>query len=283
MRHIQVSNRSIFDRGATVIEVVIALVLIPIITAAFAVTIATTLSTIKQNELRTAYTNISSLAMDWLERDVRFSKGFETTLPSLYNDRFGPNQNYGASDSWDFRGVSANSRVLILKVPSSTAAQASDARRPVFLNSTFGCGANKILNPTLDYYAIFFVRNNTLYKRYVTQEITTADPYSGPSTRTCDDQSQKQTCQPSDFPSGHPGARCQARDEIVATNVSQFSIAYYQTPELSSPELTAVYTSLADAPLVRTAKAISITLKIQDPINASISSTVNLKVTTLNS
>lgn len=167
---------------------------------------------------------------------------------------------------WSFEGQNPNKRVLILRVPG-TSRNAKDASRELAVHGGHGlCGdsqRHKNATPTF-YNAIYFVKDDTLYRRSLLfrkgfPQIAGAKSNDEGTERflephACIEPSQSQTCSQ---PGKDYGTRCRPNDHwafpnfgyskptmdvAILRNVSTFSIDYFDTPTSTAP--TDYYTSL---------------------------------------
>jgi hypothetical protein len=114
---------------------------------------------------------------------------------------------------------------------ATTQNRSTDTRTPVYTDGpTFNCTTEMVFNPLQTYLIVYFVRSQKLYRRIITD--TTTPLCNGPD-------SQKQSCPPE--LSGSWNAICKARDEIIASDVSTFSVDYYSLRD-TSPMAT-IYSS----------------------------------------
>ncbi len=154
--------------------------------------------------------------LDAIRTDVELSEYVSKYIDSNNTDSYGP----PGGGTWQSTGDwadSTNTNVIppfsqvILAAPSTTAGPQDPSRDYVRINVN-GCGASVLLsNPVYIYNIIYFVYQNVLYKRIVT------DP-TPPSL--CGNPIQKPTCPVYTSASG-----C-IKDTIVMTNVSQFLVRY---------------------------------------------------------
>lgn len=139
-------------------------------------------------------------ALDRLEQDVRLANNFRDALTA--DAPQGPN---GTT------GTFFDQNALILEQNATTANPTDLKRRLVFReNEPFAC-EKKEFNQILRLYVVYFVKDNTLWRRSIL-----------PDFATCDDPWQRNSC-----PGGFDlGTECRAKDEPVIHNVSNFDVNY---------------------------------------------------------
>lgn len=222
--------------------------------------VVTVLSTIAILVFTTFYdmylSNISSLQTSTQTTDTRTAlRSIEDslTLATDYAAKVSPvtspqGPNNDASD-WDFKGTDSSHRVLISKSYATTAATSDNNRALVY--HTGGCGNPDTASLAKNTY-IYFVRNQTLYRRTITPTGTCSP---GPF--------QKSTCAP-----GQSGSVCQASDAVLLTNVTSFVPEYYVNSTDASP--IDVYNEPNDAVAsaqIAASKAITVTVQTTQSIN----------------
>lgn len=223
--------------GFSLIELVIVIVVLGIIFPVFSVLFVNTYhdAYISDNKMKTS-TSIMQ-ALDYMSDGVQASSSFQTGVSSPYTDAYGAN-NSGSSgaQAWTYKGTSSTNRVLITKNYATSINALNTGRQPVFKNTPdFNCTTQMYYQPQLTYLTIYFVNNNTLYRRILTD--TTSALCAGNS------QQQKQTCPPY-ISSGSWDATCQANDEVLMNNVTGFSIDYYQiSTDGTSTQIDPTYAS----------------------------------------
>lgn len=250
-----------FSRGVSLIEIAIVVTILPLIITAFILVLDKTMNDAHKLAKQAAYDSSNTLAMERLEHDIKLATGFGSTVSSPFSDPYQP------VGGWDYAGSGTSDRVLILSVPATTVRENATTRTTVYKDSaSFNCSTELAYNPIHTYRAIYFVDNSTLYKRFLTDT----------ATATCNTQIQKQSCPVADIASW-PGI-CQARDEVIATEVSGFSITYRQ--DNAGGALPDQY---SDSSAPGLARSVTITLTLSDPSSsAPASSTMNQTISRVN-
>lgn len=200
-----------------------------------------------------AVTDIKRALLD-ISDDTVLATDYLTAVPSDYYDPYGPHRlGTSSSEAWSYAGDSADSRVLIIKSISTTQNGGGSARRPVYINTAaYNCTTTMASQPKLSYISIYFVYQTKLYKRLLTDKSKSLCPGQN--------QYQLQTCPPDINRLSWP-ADCEAKDEILASNVSKFSISYYQSSAVPGGTLvTGQYTS-TDSTVLQLANVATITIE----------------------
>lgn len=239
MRHTRAFSAS-SSAGVTLVEVMIVIVMIPLIIIAFIFVLDNTLYSAHQTAARAEYQSAIARATDRLEHDIRLASAFNSDISGSFSDDYAP------VAGWTYAGTGTDDRVLILSLPATTVRDGASSRTTVYEDTAkYNCTTQLQNNPVLTYRAVYFINQGTLYKRFLTD--TTTD--------SCGVQIQKQSCPAADIASWP--ASCGARDEIIATNVSRFSVDYLQYG-LDTP-LPNQYDDVASVTLARSVQ-ISLTL-----------------------
>lgn len=221
-------------RGFTVAELMIVIVIIATVFPIF-------LSLIVNSYQDASYTsdaidtdNDTKQALWYMEDNIRGAHTFAAAIPSGYSDPYGPhNAGTSGAEAWTYMGDSATSRVLITVNYSTSTNALNTGRQPVFVNTaTYNCTTQIYYQPQLSFVTIYFVKDSTLYRRVLTD--TTTALCSGST------QQQSQSCPPY-IASGSWSALCKANDEVLATQVTSFTVAYYQATQAGSGTLVDPY------------------------------------------
>lgn len=258
MRHTRAFSASV-SRGVTLIEITIAIVMLPIIVTAFVLVLSNTMHNAHETAARAEYQSILASATDQLEHDIRLATAFHGATAAPFTDSYKP-------ASWNYSGTGTDDRVLILSLPATTVREGANSRTAVYEDTgAYNCTTELQNNPILTYRTVYFVDNGTLYKRFLTDT----------STATCAPQIQKQTC-PADDIASWPSS-CEARDEIVATHVIGFSIDYLQHG-LAAP----LPDQYSDDAAVALADSVQITLSLSRTTSPDIRTTSTVTIARTN-
>lgn len=215
----------------------------------------------------------SKQALWYMEGEVRTANNFLTAIPSPFTDAYGPHDaGSSGSEAWSYKGDSSSSRVLIVRNFATTTNALGNGRTAVFENTaSFNCTTQMHYQPQLPYITIFYVKNSVLYRRVLTD--TTTALCAGNT------QQQKQTCPP--YITTSRDATCQANDEVLASQVSSFTVAYYQSSSAgTSVALDPSYTS-TDPTILSTADYAIVTLT-STARNGAVTSTMTQRMTKVN-
>lgn len=253
MRHMLLSNRT---RGFSTVELTLVMTIIPIITMVLIVFLFNSIFESRRSASQATYDSRAQEAMDWLERDIRYATEFSDNLDlNTHSDPVG----YNAANDFSYAGQNANSRTLIIMSPSTTQGSLNSARQVIYQDDYYRC-AIPSYNPPLLYASVYFLKNGTLYKRTL--------PASG--IATCGGVvAQKRSC-----PRTTPG--CTVFDEIIAQNVSRFSVSYYSS---NGTHLSDAYTNASD---LLEATTVEIILTLTSSGGNPVSSTITLRNTRIN-
>lgn len=265
--------------GFTLVELLIATILSSLIVTVFISALLTMVSTAALQKTQLELSGQSQIALDTIERDIKLALDFGTTLPAPFQDPYGPQQTDDTwAGSWTYKGVdtapASPQKVLLLRQMATLGHPLSPTRSPVYVQSSlanpyeqrpeFNCSVfHPTNNPTgsltqnykLPYYLIYFVRDNTLYRRTVVD--TTTSLCNGP-------QYQKQSCPRED--ASRP-ASCQANDEIIAKDVAGFRVDYYQQEELPAVSFLDLDAYASSSPDVfAEAGSVVVTIRLQKTV-----------------
>lgn len=267
MQHTSRTN----NQGFTISELLITIMIMTLVLTVFVASLITMINTTAEKKLQLELALRSQSAMERIEQDVRYSFLFLPTIPSGFTDNYGKN-NLGTNgvQSWNIAGVPAanNDRVLILKSYATTEPAGLTLRDTVYIKGkTYNCGSQMRYNDQLPYITIYFLRNGDLYRRLLTVG----------SVDTCrnESQSQRQTCPPENM----SGARCQARDEKIASDVSSFSVEYLNA---NRDPINTIYTSTNPERLIDAETAV-VTLEMSRTMSGrAIKNSTVLSITKVN-
>lgn len=230
--------------GYTLVELLVAILLVGVVLSVFISAQLSMANTATRQRAQLSMISESQTALSIIERDVRLALAFETTLPAPFSDTYGPtNTNEGWTGSWTYKGnipsdPGSPQKALILRQNSSVLHPFALNRTPVYIqgfvtnpyaateptyNCTTGVSGALTINYKLPYIQLYFVRNNTLYRRIITDTATAL--CNGP-------QYQKTSCPREDTT---PATSCKAKDEAIAQNVKAFSVTYYEQLDTPTP------------------------------------------------
>lgn len=251
--------------GFTVVELTTVIIIIPLIIAIFIMTLYNLSDNSRRDTIQLSLDDRLQFAMDTIESDVRLGSEYYEELPSDFSDSYAP------GTGWSFAGAGENSRVILMARPVTTIDVDRSDQALVYVDSPgFDCTTQLQLNPVLNYMLIYFVDDGDLIRRTLVDSTTT----------TCDNEAgrQKQSC-PRELQATWASG-CEARDEIIASDVSQFSVDYYHSRATDpAPD---VYTNSDPGDLDDINDA-QITLKLSKLAGGKeISSSLTLRISRLN-
>lgn len=209
------------SRGFTIVELSVVIVVIGLIFPIFTVLLVNAYRDTFTVDDKVKTSAATMQAFWYMDDSVRASSAYLTAPQSQFSDNYGPNDNgTGGAEAWSYKGKSPTNRVLILDNYATSINGLNNGRMPVFKQTpAFNCTTEMTYQPQLNYMTIFYVKNNTLYKRLLTDTTSPLCPGNV--------QQQKQTCPPY-IAAGSRHSSCQANDEILLTNVTEFTVRYYQ-------------------------------------------------------
>jgi hypothetical protein len=235
------------------VELIIVIVVIGIIFPVFSALFVNTYHDAYVADNKTKASTMILQALSYINEAAVSTNDFQTGISSPFTDAYGPNDlGSSGAQAWTYKGKSSTNRVLITQNYATTVNALNTGRQPVFENTAaFNCTTQMSYQPQLVYMTIFFVKNNTLYRRILTD--TTTAVCAGNT------QQQKQSCPPY-IASGSLDATCKANDEILATNVTGFSVDYFQiASDGTSTQIDPTYAS-SDPTILTAADYINLTI-----------------------
>lgn len=224
----------------------VVIVVMPLIITGILVILDQVINSARTSSAQAELQSDVAFAADWLERDIRLATSFESTISSPYADA-----TYQPVGGWDYAGSGAADRVLILGLPATSLREGDGSRMLTYESDGYNCTTELTYNPVLTYRAVYFVDNGTLYRRVITD--------TGVTTSLCNTQSQKQSCPAIDKPSWP--SSCEARDEVLAENVTGFAVDYFD-----KGEETPIANAYSDSTVLATANAVGVELTLSMPV-----------------
>lgn len=232
------------------VELAVSLPLIGMVVTVFLAMLLSSMQTVSRDRIQLELNTSNQIALDIIERDVRYSASFNTSVPSQFNDPYGATGlGVGGANAWSHKGVPASItlRVLLLRSYATTTNPYALDRKNVFVNgsvtnlyattdSALNCTTKLNVNPKLPYYTVYFVRNGNLYRRILIDN-NPSSLCSAPGNS----QYQKLSCPPESRSTWN--SACQTQDELIASNVDKFQIEYYQRDE----DNPTIFTNISDA------------------------------------
>lgn len=209
------------EKGLTIVELTLVIVLLAILFPIFYSLLTSMYHDAFYLNDRIRSGSKTAQALFYIEENVRSANAFATNIPNGYSDFYGPrNLGTAGAQAWNYKGDSVASRVFITQNYSTTTNALNSGRQPVFTNNPIhNCTSELYYQKQLMYMTIYFVKDGTLYRRLLTDKATALCPGNV--------QQQKQTCPPY-IPDSSRDVSCEAYDEALVANVTNFTVAYFQ-------------------------------------------------------
>lgn len=209
MRRILVGNSS---SGFTLVELLVTMPALILVLGSLVTTLVMLYSNNTRSLTYSDMTHETQNALGAIADDTTLATAFLSTKDANFTDPYGPN---GTGGAWNFAGSSTTRRTLILRSFASDDNLLTANRSVVYINK-FGCDPSLAsLNPALPTNIIFFIQNNNLYRRTLTDTTQT----------TCSTMYQQHSC-----PAGltTPNAICRTTDSLILKDIDTFDISYYR-------------------------------------------------------
>lgn len=234
------------ERGFTLIEVgiVAPILMVTVLGLVSTLYFALRIGATSRIEANSTYDIQEALSI--MEKDVSLASQFLDMSDTNITDAYPPSSNGG---KWSYLGQGSTQRALLLRSYATTSNPDSNNRQPVFVNQV-GCTTDRIYyNDVVDYNTFYFILNNNLYRRRALN----------PSLVTCTTPYQLQSC-PSLETLGTPSRNpsCQSDDELILGGVSNFSLSYYGSGDMTTP--LDAYDTTTGATLVQSAAAVRVSI-----------------------
>lgn len=293
MRHTQRSK----DSGFTLVELVVVMVVMSIIVGFFGALLSINYrESIKARAVAKVNRDIYN-ALDAIEADVRSAIKFKASSNDGYdtfaNDDYGKGNVYSPSTpyTWTYTSTGSDSN-LILMQHATTAGKEAKSREVVRIRTpAYNCTNLKQLQPSYKRIIIYFVRNNSLYRRTLYNKlISFHGGVSVPSSMyfclDADDSGRLIAYTNNTMPPDsnllintiyiNMGAYT---DTKLADNVISFHVNYYKDGSIV-PHLYDIPNSTSS--MLDEATNINVTIGIEPPKNKDASSTQTLNVYKVN-
>lgn len=194
-----------FQHGFTVVEILVVLTVLGILIPLVIGTLSDFYNSNSDTLVKTVQNGDVQTALKTIEKDVNTAERFLVS-----NTIIDP----GSSTSWLYSGTGITDRRLILSTYATTALASNDASASRQLLFSTGTCLEPLKNNL-----VYFVNGGNLYRRTIKN---TAPSCTGSIA-------QKQTCA-----AGNTAASCQGVDALLASNVTGFSIDYFETPSTTT-------------------------------------------------
>lgn len=232
--------RRTYISGFTVVEVLVYIVMLSLLSSLLYRSIVTMYGASTYTLHRATQVQNTQDSMSRIEQDIvtasRFAASPLAADPAL------------TVGSWA-ASVTSDNDTLIIEKPATTTLD--DTRTLVYLPSlATGCDAATLSgNPHLSYNHIYFIRDNTLWRRTVVPPATLSPRCPGYAPI------QKQSCAPA-----QTAVFCEARDARIVDDVKSFNVEYYTNSNDASPVDVSTDSALIDE-TISTVKVTVVTTK----------------------
>ena len=233
------------NSGMTTVELIVAMIIATLITVSF---IAVLVHLFSSNSLATKRIVLAAQAQDAVDsiaRDINYTTKFMKTTTLADADM--ASSPIGA---WSYEGSGENSRQLILEANATTKSYQNPDNSLVFEKVTPDCAS---LAPFAVNNIVYYVKNDTLYRRTITPQGIDVCPEPIYQKKTCLDQAADPACK--------------EKDIAVAPNISRFSVDYYQNSYDATPANVYDESSAPDALALVPSIRVTLTIASPDPKN----------------
>lgn len=262
------------EKGFTIVELSLVIVLLGILFPIFATFLVSMYREAYHLNDKVKSSSEISQALQYIEENVRSANAFQTGIQGAYSDFYGPrNLGTAGAQAWSYKGDSATSRVLMTQNYSTTTNAFNSGRQPVFIDGPgFNCTTQIYYQKQLTYMTIYFVKDGTLYRRLLTDKTTSLCPSNT--------QQQKQTCPPY-ISDATRDLSCEAYDEVLANNVTNFTAEYFQASvDGVGTQIDPSYSS-TDATVLSAADYVNVTIAVSSR-GGDITNTMTQRMTKVN-
>lgn len=232
------------NRGFTIVEVLIIAPIIILALGAFIAVMVNMTAEVLKTQAENSLVQKTQDALNSIEQDIKLSGQFlagnEITalVPQGYNDATGP-VNDGSSPN-SFANVyptgDPKGKMLILRTFTTDKNPIDSTRQPIYTDQPTGSCDQPTVNKLFASNTIYFVKNNTLWKRTIIQQ-------GSGRPNLCLSSGQSVWQQPSCSSTVSKGTYCKVNDTRLADNVSDFTIDYFTNPGDTTPIADAVDSS----------------------------------------
>ncbi|MNH49901.1 hypothetical protein D3C73_14940 [compost metagenome] len=274
------------NRGFTIVEVLVIAPIIILALGAFIAVMVNMTAEVLKTQSENGMVQSTQDALNTIEQDVKLSGQFlaanEITAqsPQGYADGTGPiNSQSNANSFTNVTTGNTRSKMLILRTFTTNKNPIDGTRKPIYTDQPAPSCTPKTVNKLFSSNTVYFVKNNTLWKRTIIQQ-------GSGRPNLCLDPGETVWQQPSCSATVTKGAFCKVNDTRLADNVSDFSIDYFTTADGTSPiadaddptkTITQRNALLSDASTIRVSITTSTKIAGRD-----ISSSAAMRATKLN-
>jgi Tfp pilus assembly protein PilE len=208
------------NRGFTLVEVIIIAPILILTLGAFIVALVNMVGDTLASRDANALVQNTQTALDRIEQDARVATGFQSLTGAMVSPQ-GQDNNYAGTASF----TASATNHLIMAVPATNKNPLDDTRQIVYYGGPTQpnpCGAAQSYNTPLTVTVIYYIYNNSLFRRTVVPSFTLT---AGQSNTVCSTPWQQNSCSP-----GYTSAQCQTQDAKLLDDVSSMNLTYYSTP-----------------------------------------------------
>lgn len=207
--------------GFTLVEMVVIAPILILTLGAFVLALVNMVGDTLASRDANALVHDTQASLDRIEQDVRLATGFQATSGATLSPQ-GQNNNYTGTTAF----VASSTNHLVMAIPATTLNPLDADRKIVYYaNQPNPCGAQQGYNIPLTATVVYFVHNNSLFRRTIVPAYTLT---AGPS-QVCNAPWQQNSCSP-----GYTSTQCQTQDVKLLDDVSSISLAYYSSPTSST-------------------------------------------------
>jgi hypothetical protein len=230
------STQRLNSHGFTLVEILVIAPIVILAVGAFVGVMVNMTAEVLKTQTENSMVQSTQDALNTIEQDVKLSGNFLAAnelvayTPQGYNDGQGPINDNSNADSFAnvYPTGNAKGKMLILRSFTTDKNPLDNTRQPIYTNQpTLSC-AQKTTNKLFTANTVYFVKNNTLWKRVVVQQ-------GAGRPDLCLDVGQTVWQQPSCSSTVSKGTYCKVNDTRLAENVSDFTIDYFVTPSDTVP------------------------------------------------
>lgn len=240
--------------GFTLIEMLVVAPIVILTIGAFLTVIINMTGEVLASRASTKLTYDVQDALNRVEQDVKLSSSFLAT-----NSVLGTNQGYNDDSTAFVNATGSNGPMLILNMVGTTGNPISTATSYVYLkNQPNDCSAPQ-QNTPLTYNIVYFVKNNTLFRRTIMPT-----NYNDTTNTVCGTPYQQPSCSPSFMDAQASSVFCKTKDVELVKGItpSTFFIQYFNGESTTSANIAAssASTNTARATALQSATTVSVSI-----------------------
>lgn len=219
------------NRGFTIVEVLVIAPIVILALGAFIAVMVNMTAEVLKTQSENSMVQGTQDALSSIERDIKLSGQFLAGNELVAQSPQGYADGYGTinsdSDANSFTNVTAGntrSKMLILRTFTTDKNPIDGTRQPIYTDQPTASCAQKTTNKLFSSNTIYFVKNNTLWKRTIIQQ-------GSGRPNLCDTPWQQPSCSSTVT----KGTFCKVNDSRLADNVSDLTIDYFTNPSDTTP------------------------------------------------